>query len=276
MRGLFRRLVPEPARRMIRKLRGLDGPPQCGGMFAVYQPPTTEVFQRCKQVYEVAFRTAFEYLIGNGIRGDILEFGTYRGYSACILARFLREFNGPGRLWLYDSFEGLPPIEAEVDQQSYEVAVNKVWYSGQMALSGEMVSQLKRNLVQILPESEFHLVPGNYSETVPQMLPASPIALVHLDCGLYASTHLVLSTLLDRGLLQDGALLAFSDFNCNRASPRMGDRKALQDAFAGHPRIEYEPFFSYGWNGQVFFVHEKSSTASDSERTPHVNGDASQ
>jgi hypothetical protein len=130
-----------------------------------------------------------------------------------------------------------------------------------MAVEDGLVRTLERDLARILPPSACRLVPGNFADTLPGQLPNRPVTLVHLDCGLYASTHLVLATLLQRNLLQDGGLLLFSDFNSNRASPRMGDRKALRDAFAGQRRFEYQPFFSYGWNGQAFFVHEQDPGA---------------
>ena len=265
MRRILRSLTPAPIRRLIRRWRG--DAPKYGGMFAVYQRLDRKVYRRCDQIYEHAFRTAFEYLVGNGIYGDIAEFGTYRGYTARIIARLIHEFRRPGRLWLYDSFAGLPEIEAEIDQLSYEVAVKKVWYPGQMAVEEGLVDKLERDLARIIPHQQCRVIPGNFADTLPNHLPDLPLALVHLDCGLYASTQFVLSTLLERDLLQDGALLMFSDFNSNRASPEMGDRKAFHDAFAGQRRFELGPFFPYGWNGQSFFVHERAKKLVNGQRS---------
>jgi hypothetical protein len=262
MRRFLRGITPEPIRRLVRHLRGDYAAPRLGGMFVLYRPPTRESIERCEQVYGDAFRTAFEYIVGNDLRGDFLEFGSYRGYTALIMARLLREFRRTQRLWLYDSFTGLPQIESEIDKASYEVAVKRSWFPGQMAVAEDLVTQLERDLEGVLPSHQFEIVKGNYADVLPTRLPETPPALVHLDCGLYASTYLVLSTLLEKDLLQDGAVLLFSDFNCNRASPRMGDRRALADAFSSHPRLEYSPYFSYGWNGQAFLVHERTSVAS--------------
>jgi O-methyltransferase len=264
MKALLRSITPAPVRRLWRRFRG--DAPKYGGMFAVYQRLDQTVYRRCDEVYGNAFRTTFEYLVGNGIHGDIAEFGTYRGYTARIMARLIREFRLPGNLWLYDSFAGLPEVESEIDQLSYEVAVKKVWYPGQMAVEEDLVAKLEKDLARIIPQQQCHIIPGNFADTLPTHLPKLPLALVHLDCGLYASTELVLSTLLDRDLLQDGTVLMFSDFNSNRASPEMGDRKAFQDAFATQRRFELGPFFPYGWNGQTFFVHDRRSQAREVER----------
>jgi O-methyltransferase len=43
-----------------------------------------------------------------GISGDVVEFGCYKGATSLFLARILKEY-GTKRLYLYDSFEGLPP-----------------------------------------------------------------------------------------------------------------------------------------------------------------------
>ncbi len=41
----------------------------------------------------------------------------------------------------------------------------------------------------------------------------------------------MLDRLLDFNLLKDGTLLVFDDFNCNRANPKMGERRALAESF---------------------------------------------
>jgi hypothetical protein len=270
MRAFLRSIAPEPVRRLVRRLRGDYAAPRLGGMFVIYRSPTPDQIQRCEQVYGDAFRTAFEYIAGNAIQGDFLEFGAYRGYTALMIARLMREFGRSEQLWLYDSFAGLPVIESEIDAASYEVAVKQAWFPGQMAVSEDLVASLERDLSAILPRSQRQIVKGNYANVLPARLPEAPPALIHLDCGLYASSHLVLSTLLERGLLQDGAVLMFSDFNCNRANPQMGDRRALADAFAAQERFHYSRFFSYGWNGQSFLVHERLDAASGA---PHSSGE---
>jgi len=214
-------------------------------------PPPAYTRLRADIVYGEAFRRCVEFVSMSRIPGDFMEFGTLRGYTA----RWL-EYDVGGRLWLFDSFEGLPEITAESDRQSYEVSVNRVWFKGQMQVEPAVEQRIQRALSLIVPPDRLHIVKGYFEETLPENLPVGKVALVHLDCDLYASAKFVLETLIGRRLLQDGSLLLFDDYNSNRASPRMGERLAIVEAFEDQAGYSYSPWFSYGWHGQVFFVHE--------------------
>jgi len=47
-------------------------------------------------------------VLESGIVGDIVEFGCYKGTTSLFLARVLEKFNSDKKLFLYDSFAGLP------------------------------------------------------------------------------------------------------------------------------------------------------------------------
>ena len=47
--------------------------------------------------------------LADNVPGDIVEFGCYRGDTSLLIQEILeREFDDSRRLWIYDSFEGLP------------------------------------------------------------------------------------------------------------------------------------------------------------------------
>ncbi|MBR5621342.1 hypothetical protein IKW75_02585 [Candidatus Saccharibacteria bacterium] len=54
-------------------------------------------------------------ILARGVAGDAVEFGCYRGDTSLLLERILeREFpDTESRLWIYDSFEGLPDRTSE-------------------------------------------------------------------------------------------------------------------------------------------------------------------
>ena len=220
------------------------------------RPPPGYTKARADAIYGEAFRKCFEYLQGTGIQGDILEFGTLRGYTGRIIASLMKESLYPGRLYLYDSFEGLPEISSPVDRHSYEVAVNKVWFEGQMSVEPAMDCLIEAALYKIIPPPQLEVVKGFFENTLESHLPATKAALIHVDCDLYSSAKCVLDTLLDKDILQDGCILLLDDFNCNRANPLMGERRALAEAFEGQDRFQYSPWFSYGWHGQAFLLHD--------------------
>lgn len=212
--------------------------------------------QRCRDTYREAFLRCFEFIASNQVQGDVLEFGTYRGFTARIIASLLRQVDSRAHLYLFDSFEGLPELRSEVDRRSYESAETRVWFKGQMELPTGIEDRISGVLSSILSPQRVHVVKGFFEATVPDRLPSTQAALVHLDCDLYESTRLVLTHLMARDLLQDGTVLAFDDFNCGRASPRLGQRRALTDVFGAQSRFGYSSFFPYGWHGHAFFVHD--------------------
>ena len=64
-----------------------------------------------------ALLKAVDYLVTNGIKGDIVECGVYRGGSMMAVAGRLAQLEETGRdMWLYDTFEGMTaPTEVDVD-----------------------------------------------------------------------------------------------------------------------------------------------------------------
>jgi hypothetical protein len=173
------------------------------------------------------------------------------------MAQLMLELNTPGSLYLFDSFEGLPESPSEVDQRSYEIALNKRWRPGNMGVEPDMDERVRTAVSAILPPERVRVVKGYFEQTLAAHVPRTRAALVHVDCDLYESSRLVLEEMFAKNLVQDGMLLVFDDFNCNRSSPYMGERRALADVFGKQQRYWTSPWFSYGWHAQIFFVHDK-------------------
>lgn len=223
-----------------------------------YEGQTPISRNRCDQVYQEAFQRACEYIGLHNIAGNFVEFGTYYGYTAKIMADFLSLFNMKHSLYLFDSFEGLPEI-ASADILSYEVSVRKVWLKGDLTTNPAIKWLLERALSKILSPERVHVIKGFFSDTLSSHLPNEPIALLHLDCDLYSSSYEVLQAVLSRGLLQDGTIMMCDDFGSNRAHPHMGQRRAVSEAFAAQTRYSYSSFFTYGWGSEAFFIHDMNA-----------------
>ncbi len=54
-----------------------------------------------------------ERVVRTGVVGDLVELGCYEGTSALFEQRLLLELDSEKKLWLYDSFEGLPEKTTE-------------------------------------------------------------------------------------------------------------------------------------------------------------------
>jgi tetratricopeptide (TPR) repeat protein len=224
----------------------------------VYHDPT-----RGERVYREAFLRALEYVAVAGITGEVLEFGVLGGFTARIAAETMRDLNIAKQLHLFDSFEGLPEYTSPVDAHSYDIEGRKLW-SDRMRFSDDFVAALGEpidqhifsRLCDVLSPERLFVYRGFYSQTL-QKPPAVKAALLHVDCDLYQSTCEVLWRLFEADVLQDGSVVLFDDYNCFKASPYFGERRAFREFLEGQRKFEATPFFTYGFNGAAFFLHER-------------------
>ena len=220
--------------------------------------------ERGEHIYHEAILRAVEYVKYSGICGDLFEFGVLAGWTAhmfaetCLDLRYLCDF------YLFDSFEGLPPIEGDTDQGAYEI--QRGTWNENMDMRGAfeetigmpIEENVLRGLSTVVSRERVHLIKGFFAETLKRPM-AGKASIVHLDCDLYSSTAEVLRFLSEQDILQDGCLLMFDDWNCNRANPNYGQRRALAEFLKAHEgQYDVSPFFSYGFNCQAFILHDLS------------------
>ncbi len=131
-----------------------------------------------------------------GVTGDLVECGCYKGGSAAIL----RAGMGRRKLWLYDSFQGLP----ETVYQDGEEA--KKWVGECAALVSDVLEIL--TATGATPE-EVVIREGWFKDTFNNFLPEQ-VALLHCDADWYESVSLVLETFYP--LMPIGACIVLDDF----------------------------------------------------------------
>ena len=141
-----------------------------------------------------------------GVPGDLVECGVWNGGSAAALASGLG--GSERRVWLYDSFKGLPPTTG-VDG---DVASG---YVGTCVGSEEMVR--KALAIVRVPEQRVIIRAGWFQDTFQLALPDT-VALLHLDCDWYESVILSLSTFYDR--VPDGGIVLLDDLATGRVVER--------------------------------------------------------
>lgn len=221
--------------------------------------------ERARQVYGEAFRRAFEYVYGCHIAGAVAEFGCFEGFSALLLADLMVEFDAMTdfyavvhrrHFYVYDSFEGFPRSTNRVDAISYEVVDTEYWQEHEDASPPGTEEMLRREFAARFRPDHWSVVKGFYEHTLAETPITHEVAVANLDCDLYASSVQVLDHLLGRKLLPDGAVLLMDDYNCNRANPRFGMRRAMRECFARTDGFyEFSDFFGYGWHGRAFVAH---------------------
>jgi hypothetical protein len=221
--------------------------------------------ERARAVHANAYERALDYIGLSGVVGDVLEFGVLGGWSARILCELMRNTLNLNRLHLFDSFDGLPEYESEVDRNSYEIGGRNIW-SNKMRFpddfranyGGRHDLHIRDRLAEIIRIERISVHKGFYSETLKENLPIKA-SLVHVDCDLYQSTVEVLWGLHRMKAFQDGCVILFDDWNCNRASPNYGERRAFREFMQEQNDFTSSAWFTYGYNGAAFILHDPSA-----------------
>lgn len=175
---------------------------------------------------------ATRHVVRRNIPGAFVECGVWRGGSMLCAARTLLDCEGAVReLYLYDTYEGMPPpSEQDVRRKDGQAAAKllldpKEEHTRAIAPL-DTVKEAMRLSGYDLQRTEF--VVGKVEETIPQIAPAQ-IALLRLDTDWYSSTLHELNHLYSR--LATGGVLIIDDYGWWE-----GARKAVDEFFAAHPR----------------------------------------
>ncbi len=171
-----------------------------------------------------------------GLSGDYLEFGVYRGSSFMTTYDLARRHGlSQMRFLAFDSFRGLPAGEN--------------WGEGMYSCSRQRFLKMVRKAGADL--RRVHAIEGFYEDSltaeVKRELGIQRAAFVHLDCDLYSSTSQALAFL--RGIVDEGTVLVFDDWSCYDQSDEHGQRRAFKE----WPLAEYfEDLYDEGNWGRGF------------------------
>src|SRR4051794_17883522 len=170
---------------------------------------------------------ATRHVVRHGIEGAIVECGVWRGGSMQVVAWTLLGMNAAGRdLYLFDTFEGMPPPEAQdvrFDGRPAEALLEETPRTGNVwAVAG--LDDVRAGMAETgYPAERVHCIAGRVEETLPEHAPDS-IALLRLDTDWYGSTRHELDHLYDR--VPSGGIIIFDDYDY-----WVGARKAVDEFF---------------------------------------------
>ena len=144
-------------------------------------PPTAETMVGRARLDNVLDCTARALV--DGVPGDLVECGVWRGGTAIFLRAILAAFGDPERrVWACDSFEGLP--EADADRYPMDVPMQLHTYK-QLAVG---IDEVKANFARYdLLDERVDFVHGWFRDTLPT-LAVERIAVLRLDGDMYEST----------------------------------------------------------------------------------------
>lgn len=159
-----------------------------------------------------------ETVLGREVPGDVVEFGCYVGTTSVFLAGRLK---ATGRkLYLYDSFEGLPPKTGEDESPA-----------GMQFKTGELLAT-KKQLIKNLKQANVPMPvikKGWFSALTEADVPER-IAFAFLDGDYYHSVRDPLRLIWPR--LAPGAIIVVDDY-ANEALP--GAARAVDEWLRSHP-----------------------------------------
>jgi O-methyltransferase len=145
--------------------------------------------------------------------GDIVECGVWNGGSAAIMGlAHIGSGNGRHRrIWLFDSFQGVPPAterDGPVERRSYFEG----WNKGDVSKVKQVFTKLGLSL------DDVEIIPGWFNDTL-RSSHVEQIAILHIDADWYDSVKLVLDVFYDK--VVPGGFIILDDYNtwegCNKA-----------------------------------------------------------
>jgi hypothetical protein len=180
--------------RYIREALAQVSPSHFASLFRRVRPITMCSYARLQSLHRAVL-----YIDKNNIPGDIVECGVAHGGSAALMA--LSSKSGARKLWMFDTFQGLPEPSSENPDQPIASA-----YTGAFRASPEAVRSSFRKLGI---DANAIIVPGLFENTLPNCGIES-IALLHVDGDWYESVRTTLEHLYDR--VSPGGIIQFDDY----------------------------------------------------------------
>ena len=225
----------------------------------------------CTDMYHVigrcmTIRKLLEYVVDGHVPGDYVELGTHVGDSAAVAAHFFVTRGSRKRIWLYDSFQGMPEAQAAKDG-NLAVELSPGGRGGENSLgwgheaSARGVAERLRRLTgeptiasifgsgATVPQPDHNSMvtirEGWFNETFQtEPRPHGAIAFLFIDCDWYGSVVESLETFYDS--VPPGGVIALDDFGYWE-----GARRALGDWLTDRNRqpgreVEFPLFERYG------------------------------
>ena len=166
-----------------------------------------------------------ETVFTDNIPGDIVEFGCYIGTTSIPISERLK--NTDKKLYVYDSFEGLPEKTPEDESPA-----------GMQFVAGELLAT-KKQFIKNFRRANVPLptiTKGWFSDLLPEQIPKR-ISFAYLDGDYYHSILDSLKLIWDR--LLPGSIILVDDY-ANEALP--GAAAAVDEWLKNHPatlRVEH-------------------------------------
>ena len=177
----------------------------------------------------------------DNIPGDLIETGVWRGGGTIFMRAFLLAHGDTSRrVWVADSFEGLPKPGEHYPAD----AGDTLWQLDYLAVS---VDEVRRNFEKYgLLDDRVVFLKGFFSDTIPDA-PIEKIALMRLDGDMYESTIVVLDNLYAK--LSPGGYVIIDDYGmipaCKQAVEDFRQSHAVSEPLQIIGYVDGKPLGAY-------------------------------
>ncbi len=192
-------------------------------------------------------RACIESVLREDVPGDLIETGVWRGGTTIMMRAVLAAHGVTDRkVWVADSFAGLPPP----DPEAYPADEGDELHTHSYLAVPQ--GEVRRNFKRLgLLDEQVRFLPGWFKDTLPA-LSRRRFAVVRLDGDMYESTIVALEHLYPR--LSPGGYLIVDDYGAIRAC-----RQAVEDYRSAHG-ID-ERIWTIDWTG-VFWRKQREPVTS--------------
>lgn len=189
-------------------------------MYERCRPYTMTTAQEMYNLYN-----STRYVVENDIPGDFVECGVWRGGSAMIAALTLLLLkDSERRLYLYDTYEGMPAASAaditHQNESAGQIRERLQNEDGQWNFAP--LEEVRANLLSTgFPADRLVMVKGKVEDTIPGTIPDA-ISILRLDTDFYESTYHELVHFFPR--LSRYGVLVVDDYDYWKGSRRATDQ----------------------------------------------------
>lgn len=187
-------------------------------------PFTMSSYQRVSNAYELAKLAEREKL-----EGSFVECGVWKGGVSAVMAYVAQKFESDRKVWLFDSFEGLPEPTKEDGQIAKEYSFGRD--SGNLKTIKQCVSteeDVRKVFFEVLKLNPggICIKKGWFQNILPkERQNVGKIAILRLDGDWYESTKVCLENMYDNVII--GGYIIIDDY-----SHWEGAKKAVHDFFS--------------------------------------------
>lgn len=176
-------------------------------------------------------------VVRRNVPGDLVEAGAWRGGGGIMLRAVLLALGDTKRkVWVADSFQGLPKPDAENYPMDHG---DPHWTYSELAVSLDAV---KQNFERYgLLDSQVCFLKGWFRDTLPSA-PIKRIALLHLDSDMYESTMIGLRSLYPK-ISRDGFVILDDYMSLMGCRQAVNDYRAEADITAEIRQIDWSAVF---------------------------------